>query len=202
MTWSRPGPRELTPLVLEEWGKNRRQPCSIDGNPELQEVPKPPCPLPDRKKFTQKARRTSLQQLEGGKAFPARPWPTSAVPLQACRTLDLSLPHPGPWPPLLTERVVHGGWAKSRLHISCSWGPTDKPSPPPAPSRPPWAPSFRVQLPHRAYGISMLGKGSTTLSLQMRLRTQSEMGQSFRVRLPVIWVLTSGPGAPHFSQFP
>lgn len=47
----------------------------------------------------------------------------------------------------------------------------------------------------------MLERGPTTLSSQMRLRAQSEEGQGFGVRLPVIWIPASGPGAPSFSQF-
>ena len=84
----------------------------------------------------------------------------------------LALALPGPWPPLLGERVV-----------AAAGGPQGA-----------------VSLQHP--GMSMLKRWPTTLSSQRRLGTPNEEGQSLRVRLPAIWLLTSGQGHLTSPNFP
>lgn len=81
-----------------------------------------------------------------------------------CKQLETAKASPGP----LTHSVgptpglqdtglaLTPSWAlasspdREVVHVSLGWGSTDKPSPLPAPPRPAWAPSLRMQFPHGA----------------------------------------------------
>lgn len=138
MTWSRPGPRELTPLVLEKWGKGLWAALFHRWGPGAQRGAQAPMPIPRWK--GQKPREHICESWRQPRPFLAIP-PHPAYPI---------CPIPGLQDPAL---ALVPSWAlafspdREAVHISLSWGSTDKPSPPPAPPSPPWTPSIRMQFP-------------------------------------------------------
>lgn len=150
MTWSRPGPRELTPLVLEKWGKGLQAALVHRWRPWAQRGAQAPMPIPRRKGVCPEIQENTS----------ANSW-RQPGPLLAPLTHSV-----GSTPGLQdTGLALSPSWAlasspdREEVHVSLSWGSTDKPSPPPAPPRPAWAPSLSMQFPHGALECRCLKGG-------------------------------------------